>query len=208
LNSVDHLADHIREIYERHAIEWDADRNRHANPWNDKVWHDRFIAALPASATVLDLGCGSGFPVARHLADSGFHITGVDTSKTLLSLCRERLPTHEWIVSDMRTLALGKRFSGILAWDSYFFLKPDDQRRMFDTFAAHAATSAVLMFNTGPAHGEAIGNYRGEPLYHASLDSTEYRALLNKIGFDVLAHVADDPDAGGRTAWLARSRLS
>jgi hypothetical protein len=26
-----------------------------------------------------------------------------------------------------------------------------------------------LMFTSGPAYGEAIGTYRGEPLYHGSL---------------------------------------
>jgi 2-polyprenyl-3-methyl-5-hydroxy-6-metoxy-1,4-benzoquinol methylase len=45
---------------------------------NDKPWHDRFIAALPAEATVLDLGCGSGSPVAKHMAEHGLHVTGVD----------------------------------------------------------------------------------------------------------------------------------
>jgi hypothetical protein len=44
------------------------------------------------------------------------------------------------IVADMRSLALDTRFDGILARDSYFFLTPDDQRRMSDVFARHAAT--------------------------------------------------------------------
>ncbi len=45
---------------------------------------------------------------------------------------------------------------------------------MFPVFAAHAHQDTVLMFNTGPAFGEAIGSYRGDPLYHASLDPAEY----------------------------------
>jgi hypothetical protein len=77
---------------------------------------------------------------------------------------------------------------------------------MFDVFARHAASSAVLMFNTGPQHGEAIGNFRGDPLYHASLSSTEYAGLLAKIGFDIVSHVVEDAQAGGRTVWLASSR--
>ncbi|WP_312011819.1 MULTISPECIES: hypothetical protein [unclassified Bradyrhizobium] len=60
------------------------------------------------------------------------------------------------------------------------------------------------MFTSGPAHGEAIGSYRGEPLYHASLDATEYRVLLCANGFDVVAHVVEDPDCGGHTVWLAQ----
>jgi trans-aconitate methyltransferase len=171
------VSDEVIGIYERHAIQWDADRNTAG--WNDKPWIDRFMRRLQPHAKVLDLGCGSSTPVARDLAESGIHVTGVDTSPTLISLCRERLPKHD--CADMRRLALNARFDGILAWDSFFFLPHDDQRAMFDIFAAHAAPSAVLMFNTGPAHGEAIGKYRGEPLYHASLDPRNTRRCSNKM---------------------------
>ncbi|MGC2217372.1 MAG: SAM-dependent methyltransferase, partial [Pseudolabrys sp.] len=64
----------------------------------------------------------------------------------------------------------------------------------------------VLMFNAGPSHGEAVGSYRGDPLYHASLDPAEYAALLDGIGFDIVSPVVEDPHAGGTTVWLARSR--
>ena len=198
------FADRVIGHYERHARDWDADRR--ARGWNDKPWHDRFVSALPKRAAVLDLGCGAGSPVALHLVQCGLRVTGVDASATLVSLCRERMPEQEWIVADMRSLALGRRFDGVLAWDSFFHLRPDDQRRMFDVFAAHAAAGAVLMFNTGPAAGEATGCYRGDPLYHASLDAAAYEALLAQAGFGVVAHVVEDWDSGGgRTVWLARS---
>jgi len=74
------MANRIIDHYERHARDWDADRNRYIDPWNDNPWHDRFIAALPAGATVLDLGCGSGSPVAKHMAEHGLHVSGVDSS--------------------------------------------------------------------------------------------------------------------------------
>jgi SAM-dependent methyltransferase len=192
-------ADRIIGHYERHAAAWDEDRARAA--WNDKPWHDRFIAMLPKSASVLDLGCGSGNPVARNMAAHGLKITGVDSSPT----CRDRLPGHIWIVGDMRALSLKQSFQGILAWDSFFHLKPADQRKMFEVFREHAAPFAVLMFNAGPSHGEAIGSYRGDPLYHASLDPAEYARLLDGIGFKIVAHVVEDRRAGGRTVWLAQS---
>ena len=196
--------------YERHARAWDADRNRHVQEWNDKPWHERFVAALPeCGATVLDLGCGSGSPVAAFLAKRGCYVMGADSSPTLISLSRERLPAHEWLVADMRLLELRRKFDGIIAWDSFFHLAPDDQRRMFGVFAKHAAPSAVLMFNTGPADSEVVGSYRGDPLYHASLSPDEYTALLNIIGFEVVTHVAEDwQTGGGRTAWLARARAT
>ncbi len=94
-------------------------------------------------------------------------------------------------------------FWGILAWDSFFHLCHDEQRRMFPIFREHAAPRAALMFTSGPSHGEAIGACQGEPLYHASLDGAEYRALLEANGFAVVAHVVEDPACGGHTIWLA-----
>ena len=198
------LADQIIGHYERHAHAWETDRRHGA--WNDKPWHDRFISALPSGAWVLDLGCGGGAPVAVNMVNLGLRITGIDASPTLISLCRARMPDEEWIVADMRSVSLGATFDGILAWDSFFHLKPDDQRLMFDIFAEHSGDRTILMFNGGPSHGEVVGNYRGEPLYHASLGPLEYEACLARIGFEVIAHAVEDPSAGGRTAWLARSR--
>jgi SAM-dependent methyltransferase len=202
------IADRIIDHYERHARDWDADGNRYVDPWNDKPWHDRFVTTLPdGRVAVLDLGFGSGAPVAKYLVECGLQVTGVDSSPTLISLCRRRLPDHEWMVGDMRLLQLSRRFHGILAWDNFFHLTPDDQRRMFDVFARHAAPSAALMFNTGPAHGEGVGSYRGDPLYHASLNPNEYTALLGSIGFEVISHAVEDwQTGGGRTVWLTRAR--
>jgi SAM-dependent methyltransferase len=200
-------ADRIIDHYERHAHAWDSDR-RNAD-WSDKSWHDRFIATLPRAASILDLGCGSGSPVAQHMVECGLRVTGVDSSPTLISFCRQRLPDQEWLVEDMRLLQLSRRFNGVLAWDSFFHLGPDDQRRMFNVFARHAAPSAVLMFNSGPAHGEAIGEYRGDPVYHASLSADEYRDLLRGIGFEVIAHAVEDwRTGGGRTVWIAQTLVS
>ena len=77
---------------------------------------------------------------------------------------------------------------------------------MFPIFREHAAPSAALLFTSGPRHGEAIGTFHGEPLYHGSLATAEYRRLLDDNGFVVIANVAEDPDCGGHTVWLARMR--
>jgi SAM-dependent methyltransferase len=199
------LAGKIVSHYERHALAWDADRQR--SGWIDRKWHDRFIALLNKQALVLDLGCGGRSPVASNLVTHGLRVTGVDSSPTLISLCRSRLPDQEWIVADMRNVSLARSFNGILAWDSFFHLSHDDQRGMFAVFAAHSAPDAILMFNTGPAYGEAIGGYRGDALYHASLDADEYRQLLTHNNFNLVDHSVEDLSAGGRTVWVARATM-
>ena len=136
----------------------------------------------------------------------GLHVTGVDSSPTMISLCRSRLPDYEWMVADMRRPSLKDRFDGILAWDSFFHLDPSDQRLMFAVLAEHSSERVLLMFNTGPEYGEAVGSYRDHPLYHASLAPDEYTALISGIGFEVIDHAVNDVRAGGRTVWLCRRR--
>jgi SAM-dependent methyltransferase len=192
----------IIDLYQRKAQNWI--ESRACTKLIEKPWLDRFRARLPPAAALLDLGCGCAEPMAAYLIELGHPVTGVDSSATMIDACRERFPKQEWIVGDMRQLALHRTFSGILAWDSFFHLCHDDQRRMFAVFRAHAAPDAALMFTSGPAHGEAIGNFGGEPLYHASLDPAEYRSLLDRNGFRVVSHVVEDPDCGGHTIWLAQ----
>ncbi len=194
-------ADRIIDLYERNARNYDRDRSKSLF---ERSWLDRFTALVPRGGSILDLGCGSGEPIARHLVEAGYRVTGVDSSATMIGQCRARFSDHSWIVADMRRLALGRRFDGLLAWDSFFHLCPADQRATFAVFAAHAAPGAALMFTSGPAAGEAIGEYCGEALFHASLDGSEYRLLLGAIGFKVETQIDNDPECGGHTVWLAR----
>lgn len=194
-------SERIIGLYQRYADNYDRTRGRDLF---EKPWLDRFFGVLPHGASVLDLGCGSAEPIARYLIEKGCHVTGVDSSPALINLCKSRFPDQNWIVNDMRTLSLGRRFDGILAWDSFFHLCPEDQPQMFPIFKTHAAPKAALMFTSGPARGEAIGTYQDEPLYHGSLDEAEYRSLLNTNGFDVVSHIVEDPTCGRHTIWLAQ----
>lgn len=191
----------IIPLYERHAAAFDRLRLKNGI---ERVWLDRLRALAGLGATVLDLGCGSGEPIARYLIAHGHAVTGVDAADAMLVFCRQRFPEQTWIQADMRMLALGRRFGGLVAWDSFFHLPAADQRAMFGIFAAHALPGAALLFTSGPQAGEAIGQFEGETLYHASLDPEEYRALLAGAGFSLVDHIADDPACGGRTVWLAR----
>lgn len=196
-------ADRIVDLYQRHARAWDETRGRSLF---EKSWLDRFVDLLPPGGTVLDAGCGGGEPIAAYLISRDLRLTGIDSSPELIALCRARFPQLTFHVADMRTLALPQRFGGIVAWDSFFHLTPGDQRHMIPVFAAHAAPGAALLFTSGPRHGEAIGTFEGEALYHASLDPGEYRAVLDANGFDVVETVSEDASCGGHTVWLAQRR--
>lgn len=161
---------------------------------------------LPDAPCILDIGCGSGEPIGKYLLENGSTVVGIDASPELIDIANERVPQATWIVGDMRNLRLDRKFHGIVAWNSTFHLTPDNQRQMFAIFEQHAASRTVLMFTSGPGYGEQVGEFEGETLYHASLDAEEYRHLLDQHGFDVVAHVVEDPECGLQTVWLAQFR--
>lgn len=196
-------ADDIIDLYRRHAVAWTTARG---DVLHERGWMEAFAGLMAPGASVLDIGCGSGVPVARFLVARGHDVTGIDSSPEMIALFRQNLPGMGSAVADMRMLDLGRRFGGVLAWDSFFHLTAEDQRGMFAVFGAHAAPGAPLMFTSGPGAGEALGVLEGDVLYHASLSGEDYRALLDGAGFDVVRHVPEDPACGGRTVWLAQTR--
>ena len=50
---------------------------------------------------------------------------------------------------------------------------------MFGRGKRHVDPGGPLLFTSGPSAGVAMGTLEGDPLYHASLDAAEYRALLD-----------------------------
>jgi SAM-dependent methyltransferase len=197
------LAVDVVDLYRRHAEAWAAARG---STTGERAWVDRFASMVGPGGSVLDIGCGSGEPIARSLADQGHPVTGIDSSPEMVALFQANVPGGVAEVADMRSLSLDHCFDGLIAWDSFFHLLPDEQRLMFEVFRRHAAEGAPLLFTSGPSAGEAIGIFEGDPLYHASLDASEYRSLLDRYGFDVVAHAVEAPDCGRHTIWMARRR--
>jgi len=195
-------ADNVISLYREHAAAFEKNRN---HEFIERTWLNRFLDLLPGSQPdVLDIGCGSGAPMARYLIQNGCRVTGVDTSLPLLARARESFLEQRWVAADMRQMPVTGSFHGLLAWHSFFHLSPEDQRPMFATFRRLAAPGAVLMFTSGTRLCGAIGQFEGKPLYHGSLDTSEYRELLCANGFAVVRHVDDDATCGGATVWLAK----
>jgi 2-polyprenyl-3-methyl-5-hydroxy-6-metoxy-1,4-benzoquinol methylase len=193
----------IPAVYARAAEGWDRRRSR---ALFERGWLERFRALVPAGAPVLDLGCGGGEPIARWLIEAGFRVTGVDVAEPMLAICRRRWPGGEWLRADMRALDLGRRFGGIVAWDSFFHLDPAAQRAMFPTFARHMEPGGALLFTSGPDASGATGLVEGLPVFHASLSPADYAGCLEGAGLVARGFLAEDPDCDRHSVWLARRR--
>jgi len=170
----------------------------------EKPWLDKTTARLKSGATILDLGCGMGDPIARYFIDQGYQVTGVDGCQEFIAMAHTRFPRGKFLTADMRNLSLKSRFDAIIVWNSFFHLTSDEQRQMFHVFARHIKANGVLLFTTGPAAGEVWSDNGSENLYHASLSPEEYKHALRRHGFILLAYKINDENCQGHTVWLAQ----
>lgn len=191
----------IRDVYESQAAVYDAQRSR---ALFEARWLARFAACLPPGGRVLDLGCGAGEPIARWFIAEGFRVTGVDFADAMLEIAGSRWPDGDWRQGDMRNFDLGQTFDGIVAWNSFFHLTPEEQRGCIGRMAAHLKPGASLLMTVGPEAGEVAGTVGDQTVYHASLSPAQYATCLEQNGLRLTGYLAEDPETNKHSVLMAR----
>ncbi len=190
-----------QDIYERFASQYDTSRSR---ALFEARWLARFAAALPQGGRVLDLGCGAGEPIARWFMAEGFRVTGVDFAQAMLDIARTRWPEGDWRHGDMRALQLDETFDGVIAWNSFFHLTPNEQRQSLPDMAEHLRPGGVMMVTVGQSEGSVAGTVASQTVYHASLSPAEYVTILEANGLRLTGFLAEDPECASHTVLMAR----
>lgn len=196
----------VTEIYDNIANWFDNARDKLLV---EETILEKLLSELKDQPDILDLGCGTGEPIAKYLIEKGSKITGVDGAQQMIEKARNRFPDHVWLHQDMRRIDLDKKFDAILCWDSLFHLNCEDQRAMFNIFESHAKENCVLLFSCGSKLGEAwspMYGFEGVDMYHASLDSDEYLRILKHYGYEILIQKENDPTCGHRAYFLAKRK--
>ena len=92
-------ADSVKRAYDNIADKWAEFR---AGCTINKCIAE-FVKLLPLHSEILDVGCGTGYPIAVFLEKKGFFVTGIDISDKMLEKARElHLPNAIFIKSDSR----------------------------------------------------------------------------------------------------------
>jgi 2-polyprenyl-3-methyl-5-hydroxy-6-metoxy-1,4-benzoquinol methylase len=190
-------------VYERQAALWDQARDKSLY---EHVWLDRLTQGLPEGASILDLGCGAGRPIAQHLVSLGFDVTGLDASAPMLDLARRHVPNARFILGDMRRLEIDGRFDALISWDAFFHLSPDAQKITLQGMAALVKPRGRMMMTVGTSEGTALGTVGGEAVYHGSLDPKDYETRLTALGFQKVQYHAEDPRVKGRSVLFASEK--
>ncbi|SFW29472.1 class I SAM-dependent methyltransferase [Luteibacter sp. UNCMF366Tsu5.1] len=130
--------------------------------WNDVA--DQYLAArssigatlvrawarenLPPSASVLDVGCGSGVPIAQVLIEDGFNVFGIDASPNLVAAFHARFPDMPVACeAAQESVFFCRPFGGAVSIGLIFLLDEDDQREVLRRIADALEPGGRLLFS-------------------------------------------------------------
>ncbi len=103
-------------------------RKPFGEPWEPDYWikwatitHALRRLGIHPPATILDVGCGSGW-TTTFLAESGYSSIGIDLASAMIEMARRRarrtgVDAH-FRVADMESFSLGRTFEAVLVFDA------------------------------------------------------------------------------------------
>lgn len=142
-------------------------------------------ANLPPSSSIVDVGCGSGVPIAQALVEGGFTVFGIDASPSLLAEFRHRFPDSQSACEAAQESAFFHRtFDAAVAIGLLFLLSADDQRAVFRRVANALRPRGRFLFTAPWQICEWQDVLTDRP--SRSLGKREYKRLLEKAGLRLI----------------------
>jgi ubiquinone/menaquinone biosynthesis C-methylase UbiE len=150
---------------------------------------ERVAALLPAGASVLDLGCGTGVPTAKILTESDHRVVGVDISEGMLRLAREQVPSAEFVHANFAELPdRYGTFEAVTAFFSLLMLSKADIEKTVDKVAGWLSPGGYFALSMVNFDGDGLPfEFLGVPVTVSGYLEPDLTALLEAHGFTVLS---------------------
>ena len=196
-----------RNAYDRIVGSWDQARQSFYG--REQEYLDAFLDGLALPSSILDLGCGTGRPMAEYVLKKGHRVTGVDQAAKLLDCARARLPGATWIESRIEDYAGTGPFAGVICWDALFHIERTHHEALLARVVRMLSAGGRLMMTVGGSEHPAFTDTMfGERFFYDSHPPDRVLSILERLGFTpVIAEFMNEPTSGrdkGRYAIVAR----
>ena len=153
----------------------------------------QWAKGLPPGGDLLDLGCGSGVPIASTLVAEGLTVFGIDASPTLVSLFRQRLGGARAVCETVQDSAFfGRTFDGVVAVGLMFLLPEDEQGKLISKVGNALKPGGRFLFSAPRQPCEWKDMQTGQ--HSLSLGENAYRRLLAGAGMRLMTTYMDEGD--------------
>lgn len=160
-----------------------------------------FCNLITPNGNILDIGCGTGYPIDKYLVECNFFVTGIDLSKKMIDEAKKlQLVNATFIKQDILDFSTDKLYDGIIAFDSIWHIKKDNQIDAYKKIASLMKDGAYFLFTHGKLNSEIIGTMFNQKFYYSALNIDELKTIFSKIGLKIifLAENYQEPSTGER----------
>lgn len=172
--------------------------------YSEQKYLDLFMSYLLPNSHILDIGCGSGYPIAAYLIEHGFQVTGIDGSQELLSIAQIKCPKLHSICGDVRTVKIDHKYDAILEWWCLFHIPKHDHEKMISRFGTWIKPGGFLEFTTGDhEYNHKSSDMLNQELSYYSLEPKLYEKYLKETGFKILLR---ENDQDQHMVWIAQKQ--
>jgi len=151
----------------------------------------KWAKTLPRGGSVIDLGCGPGFPITVLLVEEGLQVFGIDAAPSFVEAFKHNLPGTPIVCESVQESRFFDRtFDAVLSIGLMFLLKAEDQHCLIRRFADILVPGGRLLFtSTAKSH---VWNDGMTGMESISLGAEEYRRRLSAVGLSVINEFQDE----------------
>jgi ubiquinone/menaquinone biosynthesis C-methylase UbiE len=153
------------------------------------------VGRLPKGATVLDAGCGSGYPVAQFLAKF-FHVVGMDFAEKQIHLARERVPDATFVCGELSNMPFRKdSFDAVCSYYAIIHVPRQVHLKLLRDMHRILRMSGLVLLCMGAGDlPRDIDDYHGAKMYWSHYDSKTNLQMMNQSKFEILwSKIVQDP---------------
>jgi len=202
----------LHNSYDLIAKEWHQHSIRDDRVEQTLAYVDRVLDHLLPGAKVLDLGCGTGHPYARHIIDRGFRVVGVDQSQKMLAIAQRVIPEAKLIHADMIEVEFTEKFAAAIVWDSAFHVRREYHPTIYHKVAGALEPNGLMLLSVGGEGAESLhstfpgltSQMYGATFFYDAYQPRLARELVEAAGFEIELWEVDDPSSHGHIAVIAR----
>lgn len=178
--------DLVRRGYDELSVRYD---EAFASETKYGPWLEELLGRLSNPSRVLDLGCGSGVPVALTLAEAGHQVVGVDLSEVQVRRASERIPAATFIQADATKLDLpAGGFDAVVSFFALIHIPLDEQQELLRRIADWLRPGGLFVVTIGTTAwtGSEENWLDGEvPMWWSHADAATTQTWLEEAGFAV-----------------------